>query len=90
MLLSCDESLIRILDESHDEYGSKAEESDSRVGFLHADSGSIGWLLPLKISGPHSESRIFSKIYSERLSPAQPVSRETQPVATLGCETMDR
>ena len=54
MLLSCDESLIRILNESHDEYGSKAEESDSRIGSLRADSESIGWLLPLKISGPHS------------------------------------
>ena len=71
--------------EDGDESGSKPEESDSRVGSMHADSEPIGQLLLLKTLGPHSWVRVgyFGKAYPKRLSPARPVWVQTQPVATL-------
>ena len=74
-----------MIDKSYDEFGSKTQDSDSRVGLKTENTDSQVGLLPLKFPARTHESGsdTLNKIYSERLSPTQPVSPGTQPVATL-------
>lgn len=78
-----------MIDKSYDEFGSKTQDSDSRVGLKTENTDSQVGLLPLKFPARTHESGsdTLNKIYSERLSPTQPVSPGTQPVATLVPQT---